>query len=87
MKLSKILKLANNGRYQAIVKVIAGRRMLLGFERKNKRSSKYRQKFIMAPLDLATLTKPQAAAVETSSLPEPGAETSSAPETSEPPTP
>lgn len=58
MKFNKLMKLAAKGRVQAIVKEVAGRRMLIGFERVNSQSRKFRQKqFLGAPMDLDALTK------------------------------
>lgn len=55
MKLSKIYKLLNSGRAEAIVKEINGRRMLFGFQRKNPKSRKRNQVFLTQPIDLKRL--------------------------------
>jgi hypothetical protein len=53
----KIDKLVKKGRMQAIVKEVAGRRVLVGFER-NKRSRKSGVKFFTpAPIDLSSFKK------------------------------
>ena len=57
MKLDKALKQLR-GRGQAIVKDIAGRRMLVGFER-NKRSRKSHVKHFTSPIDLAAISNTQ----------------------------
>ena len=59
MKLSEMMKELQTGRYQAIVKNVAGRRMFLGIERKNRRSRKRHQKFMCAPQDLDQLLAKQ----------------------------
>lgn len=69
MNLEKLKKLAAKGRVKAIVKEVSGRRMLIGFERINPRSRKFRQKqFLRAPMDLDALVKDhetnKAAAIE-----------------------
>lgn len=56
MKLDKLNHLITKGRIKAIVKVVAGRRMLFGFERLNKRSRKYHVKHPSKPIDLASLS-------------------------------
>jgi hypothetical protein len=64
MKIEKINKLIAKGRVQAIVKEVAGRRMLFGLERLNKRSRKSHVKYLSQPIDLAALTKGAQRAVE-----------------------
>ncbi len=56
MKLDKIKKLIAKGRVAAIIKDVAGRRMLFGFERANKRSRKAHVKYFSKPIDMATLS-------------------------------
>lgn len=48
MDINRFLNSKKAKNYQAIIKVIEGRRFLLGFERKNKSSRKYREK-LMCP--------------------------------------
>lgn len=50
-----IQKMIKSRRYKAIIKMVGERRMLVGFERNNKRSRKSRIKFITKPIDLATM--------------------------------
>ena len=59
MKLEKINALINKGRIKAIIKQVGSRRMCIGFERLNKRSRKYKVKYMTNPIDLDLLTKPQ----------------------------
>jgi hypothetical protein len=56
MQLAKLNLLISKRRIKAIVKVVAGRRMLFGFERLNKRSRKYHVKHLSKPIDLASLS-------------------------------
>lgn len=56
MQLAKLNHLITKRRIKAIVKVVAGRRMLFGFERLNKRSRKYHVKHLSKPIDLASLS-------------------------------
>jgi len=48
----QMIEKLRSGRYQAIVKVIAKRRMFLGIERASKNSRKTSEKFLCAPQDL-----------------------------------
>lgn len=57
MKQDKLNKLIAKGRIKAIVKEVAGRRMLFGYERINKRSRKNHIKFLSAPIDLDRITR------------------------------
>lgn len=59
MKLEKINALINKGRIKAIIKTVGSRRLCIGFERLNKRSRKYKVKYMTNPIDLDLLTKPQ----------------------------
>ena len=68
MKINKILPLLNTGRYQAIVKEIAGRRMFIGIERISKRSRRYQQKFMCTPVDLEQLVKKHADSLKPAAL-------------------
>lgn len=56
MQLAKLNLLISKRRIKAIVKEVAGRRMLFGFERLNKRSRKYHVKHLSKPIDLASLS-------------------------------
>lgn len=56
MKLEKIQHLINKGRVKAIIKDVAGRRLLFGFERLNRRSRRYHVKHLTKPIDMATLS-------------------------------
>ena len=55
MKLPEMKEMLATGRYQAIVKVVAGRRMFLGIERKSRRSNRRHEKFMCSPVDLDQL--------------------------------
>lgn len=57
MKLEKLNKLIAKGRVKAIIKDVAGRRFLFGFERLNKRSRKFHVKHFSKPIDMAELSK------------------------------
>jgi hypothetical protein len=46
LNVAKFLKSKQAGNYQAIIKEIEGRRFLLGFERKNRASRKYKEKLL-----------------------------------------
>ena len=54
----QIQKMLKNGRYKAIIKEVAGRRMLLGFERRSKSSRKYGHKSLTSPIDLDRMNNP-----------------------------
>ena len=54
---AKMQAMLQSGRWKAIVKDVAGRRMLIGFERASRRSRKYHEKFMCAPTDLDQLVK------------------------------
>lgn len=54
----KIDNLIAKGRIQAIVKEVAGRRMLVGFERTSKRSRFSRIKYFSKPIELSKLNQP-----------------------------
>ena len=68
MKLKEMMKELQSGRFQAIVKNVAGRRMFLGIERKNTRSRKRHQKFMCSPQDLDQLLAKQKPAEPTVTL-------------------
>lgn len=60
MKLSEMTKMLQTGRYQAIVKDVAGRRMFLGIERISSRSRKRSRKYMCPPIDLDKVLKEHA---------------------------
>lgn len=78
----KFQALAQAGKLQAIVKEVAGRRMLIGFER-NEGSRKFREKFITSPIDLDALGKPPAEPVDPATLPKRPPEPAALPATAE----
>lgn len=53
----RMVEMLRSGRFKAIIKDVAGRRMLLGFERTSSRSRKYREKFMCSPTDLDQLVR------------------------------
>lgn len=55
MKIKDMIPMLQTGRWQAIVKNVAGRRMFLGIERISKRSRKNRVKYMCPPQDLDRL--------------------------------
>jgi hypothetical protein len=52
----KAIKLFSTGRFKAIIKKVGERRMMIGIER-DRSSSKYREKFLCAPIDLDQLVR------------------------------
>lgn len=67
----EIQKLLRKGRLKAIIKNVTGRRMLIGFERNNRRSRKYRIKHMTSPVDLDALGKDTKQLVEESAATQP----------------
>ena len=65
MKISEMMKQLQTGRFKAIIKDVAGRRMFLGIERANKRSSKYHVKYMCPPQDLDQLVAKSSSAKAT----------------------
>lgn len=55
MNINEMKAMLATGRYQAIVKNVAGRRFFVGVERKSKRSRKRHEKYMCPPQDLDQL--------------------------------
>lgn len=60
MKIKDMIPMLRTGRWQAIVKNVAGRRMFLGIERASKRSRKNHVKYMCPPQDLDRLLEEHA---------------------------
>lgn len=64
----QIQRILRRGRHKAIIKDVAGRRMLIGFEPNSKDSRKYHQKLFTNPIDLDQLGKETKDKVEESAM-------------------